>query len=201
MVGPSKANIAAKVDPGPGTVKQWARLCREQGTWPPVRTHEMTEEERVVAIDNTVRLDGAAMQLAKRRDRQTCAGLRMCLRRHLDGRHSLWWGTCCLGNTPAEPGPAPLRPAASALRVANRRVKRERSCHLPNRYGHVTSLAAMSRLAIRLTHPCENKSGSIESHQATRSANVLIGCLESRDPDSDGSKEVWRSERRSRPMC
>ena len=55
------------------------------------------EEERVVARDNTVRLDGVVLQLDKQRGRRSCAGLRVLVRRHLTGQHSVWWGPRCLG--------------------------------------------------------------------------------------------------------
>ncbi len=55
------------------------------------------QEERTVAPDNTVTLDGVRLQIAKQRGRRTCAGLRVLVRRHLDGRHSVWWGTRCFG--------------------------------------------------------------------------------------------------------
>ena len=55
------------------------------------------EEERVVARDNTVRLDGVLLQLDKQRGRRSCAGLRVLVRRHLNGHHSVWWGPRCLG--------------------------------------------------------------------------------------------------------
>jgi transposase len=55
------------------------------------------EEQRVVAADNTVSLAGVVLQLDKQRRRRTCAGLRIAVRRHLDGRHSVWWGPRCLG--------------------------------------------------------------------------------------------------------
>jgi hypothetical protein len=87
------------------------------------------EEERTVARDNTVRLDGVVLQIDKQRGRRSCAGLRVLVRRHLDGRHSIWWGPRCLGRYTAtgrrvEPGPAggyrhsgpPPRPAALSLR-------------------------------------------------------------------------------------
>lgn len=54
------------------------------------------EEERTVAKDNTVVLDGVRLQLAKQPGRTTCAGLRLKVRRHLDGSHSIWWGSRCL---------------------------------------------------------------------------------------------------------
>ena len=55
------------------------------------------EEARVVAPDNTVRLDGLLLQIAKQRGRRTCAGLTVTLRRYLNGTHAIWWGTRCLG--------------------------------------------------------------------------------------------------------
>jgi Helix-turn-helix domain len=55
------------------------------------------QEERVVARDNTVVLDGVVMQLAKQPGRRSCAGLRVVVRRHLEGRHSIWLGARCLG--------------------------------------------------------------------------------------------------------
>src|SRR5690242_20094544 len=55
------------------------------------------EEERSVARDNTLVLDGVVLQLDKQRGRRSCAGLRVLVRRHLDGRHSGWWGPRCLG--------------------------------------------------------------------------------------------------------
>lgn len=55
------------------------------------------QEERVVARDNTVTLDGIVLQIAKQAGRRTCAGLRVFVRRHLEGRHSVWHGSRCLG--------------------------------------------------------------------------------------------------------
>ena len=55
------------------------------------------QEERTVAQDNTATLDGVRLQITKQRGRRTCAGLRVLVRRHLDGRHSVWWGTRCVG--------------------------------------------------------------------------------------------------------
>src|SRR5262249_52306757 len=55
------------------------------------------QDERVVARDNTVLLDRLVLQLAKQPGRRTCAGLRVLVRRHLDGRHSVWHGARCLG--------------------------------------------------------------------------------------------------------
>jgi transposase len=55
------------------------------------------EELRGVARDNTVRLDGVVLQIAKQRGRRTCAGLQVTLRRYLNGTHAIWWGARCLG--------------------------------------------------------------------------------------------------------
>ncbi len=51
------------------------------------------EEERTVAKDNTVVLDGVRLQLPKQPGRATCAGVRVLVRRHLSREHSVWWGT------------------------------------------------------------------------------------------------------------
>ena len=55
------------------------------------------QDERVVARDNTVTLDGVVLQLAKQAGRRSCAALRVLVRRHLDGRHSVWLGARRLG--------------------------------------------------------------------------------------------------------
>jgi hypothetical protein len=59
-----------------------------------IRCHQ---DERVVARDNTVVLDGIVMQRAKQPGRRSCAELRVLVRRHLDGRHSVWHGARRLG--------------------------------------------------------------------------------------------------------
>jgi hypothetical protein len=55
------------------------------------------EEERVVSRDNVVTLAGVALQVAKQPGRRRCAGLRVLVRRHLDGPYSIWYGARCLG--------------------------------------------------------------------------------------------------------
>ena len=55
------------------------------------------EAERVVSRDNVVVLDRLTLQLGKQPGRRTCAGLRVLIRRHLDGRHTVWYGGRCLG--------------------------------------------------------------------------------------------------------
>jgi transposase len=55
------------------------------------------ETERVVGRDNVVTVDHVALQLAKQPGRRTCAGLHVLVRRHLNGEHSVWYGSRCLG--------------------------------------------------------------------------------------------------------
>ena len=55
------------------------------------------EETRVVGKDNTVRLEGVCLQVAKQPGRPSCAGLTVTVRRHLDRSHSVWCGPRCLG--------------------------------------------------------------------------------------------------------
>jgi transposase len=69
------------------------------------------EEARTVARDNTVVLDRVILQIDKQRGRRTCAGLPVLVRRHLDGRHSVWWGPRCLGRYTAAGRPLTTRTA------------------------------------------------------------------------------------------
>jgi transposase len=69
------------------------------------------EEERGVARDTTLVLDGVVLQLDKQRGRRSCAGLHVVVRRHLDGRHSVWWGPRCLGWFSATGRPVRVRAA------------------------------------------------------------------------------------------
>ena len=55
------------------------------------------QDERVVGRDNVVTADRVVLQLAKQPGRRTCAGLRVLVRRHLSGQHSVWYGSRCLG--------------------------------------------------------------------------------------------------------
>jgi transposase len=68
----------------------------------PVGRHDLEqilchEEERVVARDNTITFGRLVLQLAKQPGRRSCEGLRVLVRRHLDGTHSVWWGPRRLG--------------------------------------------------------------------------------------------------------
>lgn len=62
------------------------------------------EEARTVGQDNTVTFASARLQLAKQPGRPTCAGLRVIVRRHLDGSHTVWRGAHCLGQFTATGG-------------------------------------------------------------------------------------------------
>ena len=55
------------------------------------------QETRTVGQDNTVTLNRVVLQVAKQPGRRTCAGLEVDVRRHLDGRHSVWRGAQRLG--------------------------------------------------------------------------------------------------------
>lgn len=72
------------------------------------------EEERTVAPDNTVTLEGVRLQIAKQPGRRSCVGLRVLIRRHLDGTHSIWWGTRCFGRFSAQGQPRLIRPVETA---------------------------------------------------------------------------------------
>jgi len=69
------------------------------------------EEARTVARDNTVVLEGVVLQIDKQRGRRSCAGLPVLVRRHFDGRHSIWWGPRCLGRYTATGRPLVTRAA------------------------------------------------------------------------------------------
>jgi hypothetical protein len=72
------------------------------------------DDERVVGRDNVVTVDGVALQLAKQPGRRSCAGLRVTVRRHLRGEHTVWRGPQCLGRYDAQgwplDGPRPRPP-------------------------------------------------------------------------------------------
>jgi transposase len=59
------------------------------------------QEERVVGRDNTVSFDGRAFQIAKQAGRRSCVGLRVTIRRHLNGEYTIWAGARRLGHFPA----------------------------------------------------------------------------------------------------
>jgi hypothetical protein len=61
------------------------------------------QDERIVGRDNTVAFEGRAFQIPAQPGRRSCAGLRVTVRRHLDGAYSIWVGTRRLGHYAAEP--------------------------------------------------------------------------------------------------
>ena len=84
------------------------------------------EEERVVAPDNTVSFDTVRMQLAKQPGRPTWAGARVIVRRHLDGRLTVWRGPTRLGLYTADG-----RPQAPRLEQATNGHFRVAGAHVP----------------------------------------------------------------------
>jgi transposase len=84
------------------------------------------EEERVVAPDNTVSFERVRVQLAKQPGRPTCAGARVIVRRHLDGRLTVWRGPTRLGLYAADG-----RALAPRLEQAANGQYRVAGAHLP----------------------------------------------------------------------
>jgi transposase len=76
------------------------------------------EEERVVTDDNTVVLEGRCLQLAKQAGRRTCAGLRVTVRRHLNGEYSIWRGPRRLGRYTATAAGRDVRTAIPPMEAA-----------------------------------------------------------------------------------
>src|SRR5262249_33610437 len=80
------------------------------------------EAERVVGRDNVVSVEGLALQLAKQPGRRSCAGVRVLVRRHLTGEHTVWRGPQCLGRYDAQgrpldgPRPRALKPLRARRR-------------------------------------------------------------------------------------
>ena len=86
------------------------------------------EEERTVGQDNVVVLEQVPLQLAKQPGRRSCAGVRVIVRRHLSGHHSVWHGPRCLGHYDGQGRPLSVTATAAALRPP--RPKNARA-HLP----------------------------------------------------------------------
>jgi transposase len=106
------------------------------------------EESRVVGNDDTVRMNGVRMQLGTRAGRQSWAGLKVMVRRHLDETHSVWYGMQRIGRfdgkgktrVPTSDGRAgtPLRATPSAPFPP---TPRPRTSPPSNRTFHVLSKA------------------------------------------------------------
>jgi transposase len=72
------------------------------------------EEERIVGRDNTVSLTRQVLQIAAQPGRRSCAGLTVTVRRHLDGRYTIWRGTHRLGRFEADGRPMEAAAAVDA---------------------------------------------------------------------------------------
>lgn len=86
----------------------------------PILCHEA---ERVVARDNTVAFGRRVLQIAPQPGRRTCAGLRVTVREHLDGRLTLTHGARCLGTYAADGQPVE-EPTARPDRAPHLRPRR-----------------------------------------------------------------------------
>lgn len=86
------------------------------------------EEERVVAADNTVTLGRQVLQIAPQPGRRTCAGLRVVVRRQLDGRYTVSRGPTCLARYDAQG-----RPVDAAASVDGRTERRPPTSRLDRR--------------------------------------------------------------------
>jgi hypothetical protein len=94
------------------------------------------QDERVVGRDNTVAFEGRALQIPPQPGRRSCAGLRVTVRRHLEGAYSIWVGTRRLAQYAAEPEPA--RQARRASRPMEGLYLIKRSDHVSNGSGQIT---------------------------------------------------------------
>jgi transposase len=99
------------------------------------------EDDRLVALDNTVTFDGVRVQLPKQPGRPTCAGWRVTVRRHLDGALTVWRGPGCLGRYDA--AGAPL--AASLERAPTGRFRVAGAYRPPMRPRRLSRSAASLR--------------------------------------------------------
>ena len=121
------------------------------------------EEERVVAADNTVSMDGYVFQVARQPGRRTCAGRRVVVRRHLSGgvfdlaryriasggirrgssARGIAAGRCSLWPLPAPwtarcASPAPWKTPSPRVPQLHRLRAKKRSDHLSNESGQIT---------------------------------------------------------------
>jgi transposase len=88
------------------------------------------EEERVVAPDNTVTLGRHVLQIAPQPGRRTCAGLRVLVRRHLDGSYTITRGPTRLARYNAQG-----QPVDAAAPVDARRERRAPTSRVDGRHG------------------------------------------------------------------
>ena len=88
------------------------------------------EAERVVAPDNTVTLGRHVLRIAPQPGRRTCAGLRVLVRRHLDGSYTITRGPTRLARYNAQG-----QPVDAAAPVDARRERRAPTSRLDGRHG------------------------------------------------------------------
>ncbi len=100
--------------------------------------------ERLVGRDNVVSFAGVALQVAKQPGRRSCAGLRVTVRRHLTGEHTVWRGPQCLGRYDAHgrplEGPRPPR-----LKPLQRRPRPLPASRPKNTRAHLASAGPRTR--------------------------------------------------------
>jgi transposase len=115
------------------------------------------EDERVVSQDNVVTLGRQVLQLAPQAGRRTCAGLRVTVRRHLDGCYTVLRGAQLLGYYNAQG--QPVDAAASVDARTERRVPTSRLDRRPRTPpAHKRPQASLSR---KRTDHLSNGSGQI----------------------------------------
>jgi transposase len=91
------------------------------------------QESRTVGQDNTVTLDRVTLQISQQPGRRTCAGLEVWVRRHLDGRHSIWRGTQRLGRFDAAGQPVDAAAPVDGRRPSTSRLDRRARPAVPQR--------------------------------------------------------------------
>jgi len=96
------------------------------------------EAERVVGRDNVVSVEGLALQLPKQPGRRSCAGLRVLVRRHFSGEHTVWRGPQCLGRYDATGRPLE-GPRPRALKLPPTGQRRRPASRPQNARAHMTS--------------------------------------------------------------
>lgn len=89
------------------------------------------KDERVVARDNTVTLRGLILQVAAQPGRRSCAGLRVLVREHLDGRFTITHGARQFGTFTADGQSLPATgPSARPRRALGRSSQHDRPATL-----------------------------------------------------------------------
>lgn len=133
------------------------------------------QDERVVGRDNTVAFEGRALQIPPQPGRRSCAGLRVIVRRHLDGAYSIWVGTRRLAHytaeTQAPSRSAPGDPAHGSCRARGRQDR----AHRPLEHAQTACPTAPTRpYLIKRSDHVSNESRQITcQQQCSRQARRL----------------------------